>query len=319
GLQLKSRATLPNAVGISMDRGGKVAKYQNESTNPDVTLIGANEDEFIASSYDIGEGRGFTNNDMEYARRVCILGAAVAEKLFKSIYPIGQEIRIENLTLEVVGVFEEIGSVLGQGQDNFVIIPVTLYKKVYGDRRSGSYTIMARNSELAEKTLDEVIGILRTLRKVGPGEENDFEIITNEQLIGQFNDITQYFKLGAFVVAFIALIAAGIGIMNIMMVSVTERTREIGIRKAIGAQKKVIRIQFLVEAIVLSLIGGLIGITLGVLGGNLVAGAIGVSFIIPYDWILIGLTVTTGVGLIFGVYPAIKASNLDPIEALRYE
>ena len=178
---------------------------------------------------------------------------------------------------------------------------------------------MVRNKELMEQTQDEAIGILRKLRKVDPVQPNDFEIITNDQLIEQFNDLTKYVKLGAGVIAFIAIVAAGIGIMNIMLVSVTERTREIGIRKAIGAKKQTILTQFVIEAIALCWLGGLIGIFVGVVGGNIVAGMLGFSVVIPVDWIIIGLLVTTFVGVVFGVYPAMKASNLDPIEALRYE
>jgi putative ABC transport system permease protein len=167
--------------------------------------------------------------------------------------------------------------------------------------------------------MDEVIGAMRKIRKVESWQENDFEIITNEQLIQQFNDLTKYVKLGAGIIAFIALLAAGVGIMNIMLVSVTERTREIGVRKAIGAKKKTILAQFVVEAVSLSWIGGLIGILLGVVCGNMVALWIGVAIVLPVEWIIIGLIVTTFVGVLFGVYPAVKASNLDPIEALRYE
>jgi putative ABC transport system permease protein len=167
--------------------------------------------------------------------------------------------------------------------------------------------------------MDETITAMRKVRKLKGYQENDFEIVTNEQLIEQFNDITKYFKLGAGVIAFIALLAAGIGIMNIMLVSVTERTKEIGIRKAIGARKQSILTQFVVEAVTLSWLGGLIGIVLGLIGGNLVALVLGVSVVLPVEWIAIGLFVTTFVGIVFGVYPAVKASNLDPIEALRYE
>ncbi|MCF8242442.1 MAG: ABC transporter permease [Melioribacteraceae bacterium] len=319
GERLIDMTSLPQAIGLQLDRGGRVVKYGNESTNPDVELIGVNLDEFIVSDRVIGEGRGFTKQDIEYSRNICILGTDIVDKLFPSIYPIGEEIRVGNLSLEVVGILEKKGSVLGASQDNFVIIPITLFTKTYGDSRSGNYTIMAPSAELTQATMDEVIGALRVIRKVKPGEENDFEIITNDQLIDQFNDITQYFKLGAAVIAFIALVAAGIGIMNIMLVSVSERTKEIGIRKAIGAKRSYIRSQFVIEAIVLSQIGGLIGIILGVLGGNLVAVTLGVSVILPVEWILLGLTITTLVGVTFGAYPAFKASNLDPIEALRYE
>jgi len=319
GEKLKEMTSLPVAVGIALYKSSRVVKYENESTNPNVTLMGANLDEIITSNLTVEEGRGFSSQDMEYGRNVCILGIDVADKIFKSVYPVGQNVKVDNMNLEVIGVFERQGSILGQGQDNFFMIPLSYYKKHYGDRSSGVFTIAAPNEEFMERTTDEVVGALRTIRKVPVGEENDFEIVTNDQLIEQFNDITKYFKLGAAVIAFIGLAAAGVGIMNIMLVSVTERTREIGIRKAVGAKKLTIRIQFVVEAIVLSQFGGLIGIIIGILGGNLVAILLGVSVILPIDWIIIGLVVTTFVGITFGTYPAIKASNLDPIEALRYE
>ena len=319
GERLRELTTLPISIGISLTRGGRTVKYGNETTNPNVSVYGANLDEFISNDLEIAEGRGLNNQDMIYAKNVCVMGQDVVNKIFTNVYPIGQSIRVEKMNLEVVGVFAKKGSVLGSGQDNFIAIPLSVYKKYYGDHHSASYTITAPSKELFVKTQDEVIGALRTIRKVEAGKENDFEIITNDQLIDQFNDLTKYFKMGAAGIAFIALLAAGVGIMNIMLVSVTERTKEIGIRKSIGARKGVIRTQFVIEAIVLSQIGGILGILLGVVGGNIVAVVLGVSIILPVDWILIGLTVTTFVGMVFGVYPAIKASNLDPIEALRYE
>jgi putative ABC transport system permease protein len=302
-----------------LDVNSKVVKYGNEKTNPNVAVDGLNLDEVRVNDLIIDQGRGLTQQDIDYGRMVCILGSDVADKLFKNIYPIGQQVRIEFMNLNVIGVYEKRGSVLGSGQDNFVNIPLSVFKKYYGDDRSADYTVMAPDKSKINETMDEVIGALRKIRKIPPGKENDFELITNDQLVEQFNDITKYFRLGAAVVAFIALVAAGVGIMNIMMVSVTERTKEIGIRKAIGARKIMIRSQFLMEAIVLSQIGGLIGIVLGVIGGNIIAVILGVSVIVPIEWIIIGVSVTTFVGILFGVYPAIKASNLDPIEALRYE
>ena len=319
GERLKAITKLPDAVGISLDKGGMVVKYSNEKTNPNVELQGMNLDELRVNDLVIAQGRSFTQQDENYTHMVCILGSDVAEKLFKNIYPIGQEVRIDLMNLRVIGVYEKRGSVLGAGQDNFATIPLSVFKKYYGDERSAGYTIMAPDKSKITETMDEVIGALRKIRKIPPGKENDFEIVTNDQLVAQFNDITKYFRLGAAVVAFIALVAAGVGIMNIMMVSVTERTKEIGIRKAIGARKIMIRSQFLMEAIVLCQIGGLIGIILGVIGGNIIAGVLHVSAILPVDWIIIGVIVTTFVGILFGVYPAVKASNLDPIEALRYE
>jgi putative ABC transport system permease protein len=319
GERLKAITHLPAAVGISQHKDAMVVKYGNEKTNPNVELLGMNLDELRVNDLVVAQGRGFTQQDENYTSMVCILGSDVADKLFKNIYPVGQEVRIDLMNLKVIGVYEKRGSVLGAGQDNFVTIPLSVFKKYYGDRRSATYTIMATDKSKISETMDEVIGALRKIRKLSPGKENDFEIVTNDQLVAQFNDITKYFRLGAAVVAFIALVAAGVGIMNIMMVSVTERTREIGIRKAIGARKIMIRSQFLMEAIVLSQIGGLIGIVLGVIGGNIIAVVLHVSVILPVEWIIIGVTVTTFVGILFGVYPAVKASNLDPIEALRYE
>ncbi len=319
GERLKEITTLPAAVGIKLQKSSRVVKYGSQSTNPDVMLIGVNLDEFIINDYEIEEGRGISKQDEIYARPVCVIGQDIVDKLFKSVDPIGEKIRVDNLNLEVIGTIKKIGSVLGQDQDNFIAIPLSTYKRAYGDKSSAQITVMAESEDLLEKTKNEVIGALRIIRKVPPGKDNDFEIVTNDQLIEQFNDLTKYFKLGAGIIAFIALLAAGIGIMNIMLVSVTERTKEIGIRKAIGARKITIKTQFVVEAVILSLIGGLIGILLGVIGGNIVAVYLKVSAILPLDWILIGLLVTSIVGVIFGVYPAAKASNLDPIEALRYE
>ena len=319
GERLKEMTKLPLAVGISLYKNSMVVKYGNEKTNPTVQLQGLNLDELRVNDLVVGTGRGINMQDENYARMVCVLGSDVAEVLFKNIYPIGQDVRIDMMNLKVIGVYEKRGSVLGASQDNFVTIPLSVFKKYYGDRRSGVYTVMAASKSKIPETMDEVIGALRKIRKIPPGKENNFEIITNDQLVEQFNSITKYFRLGAAIVAFIALVAAGVGIMNIMLVSVTERTKEIGIRKAIGARKIMIRSQFLMEAIVLCQIGGLIGIILGVIGGNIIAVVLHVSVILPVFWIIVGLIVTTFVGVLFGVYPAVKASNLDPIEALRYE
>ncbi len=320
GEKLTAMTTLPVAVGISIYVRGKVVKFGNEKTNPDIPIVGVNQDLFVARDLKIGEGRNLSRSDYDYARFTAVIGTDIRDVLFKNkINPIGQQIKIGNFNFEVVGVFEKRGSVFGQSQDNYICIPVATFEKCFGTERSASFVVMAASDKLIEKTMDEVIGALRKIRKVPVGVENDFEIITNEQLIAQFNDLTKYFKLGAGIVAFIALLAAGVGIMNIMLVSVTERTREIGIRKAIGARRRSILTQFVIEAVSLSWFGGLIGIVAGILAGNLVALQLGVPIVLPVEWIIIGLLVTTFVGVVFGVYPAMKAANLDPIEALRYE
>jgi len=317
--RLKEMTKLPLAVGVTKSKGGKVARFGDNKTNPSVNLSGYNYDGLLVNDIRIAEGRNLTKQDVQIGRRVCIIGQDVKNKLFTNIDPIGQTIKVDKFVLRVVGVAKKQGSVFGSSQDNFIIIPLSLFTRVYGKRGSFGISVRAPNSELFQATIDEVIGAMRTIRKVPPGEDNDFEIVTYDELISQFNDLTKYFKIGAGVVAFIALIAAGIGIMNIMLVSVTERTKEIGIRKAIGAQKSIIRSQFIIEATVLSWVGGIIGIILGIIGGNLVALFLKASIVLPIDWITIGFFVTTSVGVLFGFYPAMKASNLDPIEALRYE
>ncbi|MFZ5946416.1 MAG: ABC transporter permease [Stygiobacter sp.] len=319
GEKLREITKLPVAIGISIGRGGRTIKFRNEKTNPNVSVAGVTYDYFMARDLKVVEGRNFTRSDDEGNKPYAVIGADIVDALFKNIDPIGQIIKVDNFNLEVIGVFEKKGSILGQSQDNFVCIPISVFEKYFGSERSASFIVMCKNKESISETMDEVIGALRKIRKVPAGQDNDFEIVTNEQLIEKFNDLTKYFKLGAAVVAFIALLAAGVGIMNIMLVSVTERTKEIGIRKAIGARKQNILTQFVIEAVSLSWFGGMIGIILGVIGGNIVAVALGVSVVVPIDWIVIGLLVTTFVGVAFGVYPAMKAANLDPIEALRYE
>lgn len=319
GNKLRETTQLPVAIGISQNVSGKTIKFGGLKTNPNVPIAGVNMEYLQAFDLKVAEGRLFTKSDIDYSRPVCIIGTDIVDKVLNKIYPVGQTIKIDNYNFEVIGVIEKRGSILGQSRDNFAVIPIGNFQRIYGSDRSSSFVVMCRDKESISATQDEVTGALRKIRKVGLGQENDFEIVTNDQLIDQFNSITKYFKLGAGVIAFISLLAAGIGIMNIMLVSVTERTREIGIRKAIGARKNNILLQFVIEAVALSWVGGLIGILLGLLGGNLVAIYIGVSVVLPIEWITVGLFVTTFVGVVFGVYPAVKASNLDPIEALRYE
>jgi putative ABC transport system permease protein len=244
----------------------------------------------------------------------------VAKKLFKFIDPLGQEIRVDGLRLKIIGVFEPQGQMFGQSKDNFVLLPLTTFQGKYGKYNTSiNITIMAFSAVSYQYTIEAATGYMRTIRKVPPGEESDFDIFSNESLIMQVAGITQYVRLGAFVIAFIALLAAGIGIMNIMLVSVTERTREIGIRKAIGAKKKNILIQFLIEAVTLCQFGGIIGIVLGIGAGNLAGSFLNASPTLPIDWIIIGVFLCVAIGVTFGTYPAYKAATLDPIEALRYE
>jgi putative ABC transport system permease protein len=217
-------------------------------------------------------------------------------------------------------VLEPKGTSLGGNQDNFVVVPVTTGLNRFGRwNRSLNILVQARDQASYEDTVEQVRGIMRVIRKVPPGKEDDFEIFSNDSLIEQFKSFTMAVRLGVAVISSISLLAAGIGIMNIMLVSVTERTREIGIRRAVGARKRNIMTQFIMEAVVLCEVGGAFGVVFGVLGGNATAYFLKLAPVVPVDWIILGLVICSVVGIIFGTYPAYKAANLDPIESLRYE
>jgi putative ABC transport system permease protein len=318
--RLKKLLVEAKSVGAEQWQFGKIIKSKYESTNPNVQITGVTPEALPNNQWIVTDGRSINNNDLLRYKRVCILGADVSKKIFKFIYPIGQEIKVDGLRLKIIGVFEPQGQAFGQSRDNFVVTPLTTFQNKYGKySRSVNITVMAYSAQTYNYTIETAIGYMRTIRKVPPGEDNDFDIFSNESLIMQVGNITQYIELGAIIVAFIALLAAGIGIMNIMLVSVTERTREIGIRKAIGAKKRNILFQFLIEAITLCQFGGLIGIVLGVSVGNLAGSFLNAQPTLPMDWIIIGVSLCVLIGITFGTYPAYKAANLDPIEALRYE
>ncbi len=307
-------------VGASQDNYGKVIKFRNKETNPTTDVVGLTIGEFRTYNVKIEEGREFMQTDIDYAGRVCLLGHDVYDKLFIGINPVGQVIRIDDQPVKVIGLMEKRPQIFGQSQDNYVLIPISTFQSFYGTKNeSVSITVQSYSDEDYQANMDATIGYLRIIRKVLPGKENDFDIFSNESIMTQINNITGGVKIGAMVISIIALFAAGVGIMNIMLVSVTERTREIGTRKAVGAKKKDILMQFLFEAVVLCLIGGFIGIILGVGVGNIAGSFLDADAVIPYQWILIGLSMCVFVGVIFGTYPAYKAANLDPIEALRYE
>ena len=316
------RAMLDEAklVGAEQWQFGKLFKSNWDETNANVQLVGGTPEAMVTNDWAIDSGRAINQNDMDHNKRVCVLGTDVAKKLFKHVDPLEQEVKVDGLRLTVIGVFAEQGQMFGQSRDNFVATPLSTFQTKYGKTsRSLNITIMAHSSVTYNSTIDAAIGYMRTIRKVAPGEENDFDIFSNESLISQVGQITQYVRLGAIVIAFIALLAAGVGIMNIMLVSVTERTREIGIRKAIGAKKRNILFQFLIEAVTLCQFGGIIGIALGLGAGNLAGKFLNAAPALPLDWVLTGIILCVVVGVGFGTYPAWKAANLDPIEALRYE
>ena len=318
--KVAAKATLAASVGIEGDfwRGQISTRYAK--TAPATRLYGETPGSFPARNWEMDDGRALMDNDVDDARDVCVLGSALAKSAFPYGSAIGEEIKINGYKYHVVGVLAPNGNSLGGRQDNFVIIPITTALNRYG-RWWDDLTILveAGSAESYDDCMEQIRGILRSVRKVPPGEDDNFEIFSNDSLIAQFRSFSKVGSIVVAIISSIALLAAGVGIMNIMLVSVTERTREIGVRRAIGARKRNIMMQFVMEAIVLCEVGGIIGVVLGVLVGNLFAWMMKAPPAIPVDWIVLGLLICSAVGIIFGSYPAYKAANLDPIESLRYE
>ncbi|RXK55767.1 FtsX-like permease family protein [Oleiharenicola lentus] len=307
-------------ISLMLRRGGRVATYMDRRTNPNVMLGGGDENFISSRNYEIAAGRNLGADDVEYGRAVVLLGDELSNKLFPNENPLGRMVRIDGQNYTVVGLLSKKGSSFGQSQDNFAVTPISQFLEAYGRTgRSIAVNIQAKNqAEL--KAIEEVaVGTMRLVRGLDPEDPNDFEVFSNDSLIEAFNSIANTVAVGAFVISAIALLASGVGVMNIMLVSVTERTKEIGIRKSIGAKKRSILSQFLIEAVVLSMVGGLGGIAVGVIGGNIVAGMLNATAVFPWGWAFGGMTVCSGIGIVFGFYPAWKAASLDPIEALRYE
>jgi len=318
--ELKQRAKLPLRVSVADGTGERNIRYKKNRLKKTTELVGV--DEWGLRSYKtyLADGRNFMADDIRFSRNVTILGADIVDILFPFEDPLGKEIQIKGLNYTVIGVTERKGQAFGQSQDYFVMIPITVYIQRFSHRwTSLGINIEAESSEMYEKTMDEVIGLMRVIRKVPPEEENDFAVISNEELMETFAGFTGGIKLFAGAVSVIALLVAGIGIMNIMLVSVTERIKEIGIRKAIGATKRDIMTQFLMEAIFLSQFGGVVGVIMGIAGGNLMAILLKVPAVVPMDWAFYGMAVCSLIGIGFGIYPAWRAANLDPIESLRFE
>lgn len=318
--KLRSRATLPVLVSVAESTSIRNVKYRDRAVKNYLDLVGGDDGTIRSYNAFISDGRNFIDDDIHYAKNVCILGMDIVDRLFPFEDPLGKEIKITGLEYVVVGILERQGDAFGNSKDNLIAIPISTFLNRFSDKRTTlSITIESSSEETFEKTKDEAIGLMRSIRKVKPEEENDFEVNTNTEMIEQFSGFTNGIKLFALLVSIIALVVAGIGIMNIMLVSVTERIKEIGIRKAIGATKKDILTQFLMEAIFLSEFGGVVGIIMGIAGGNIVAILFNIPAVIPFDWALIGLVVCSIIGIGFGIYPAWRAAQLDPIESLRFE
>lgn len=295
--------------------------YESRKTNPNIQVFGSDENYLASSGYELAKGRNFSVQEINSGAGLVILGSEVATTLFKNgINPINKMIRIGSGKYKVIGVLKSKGSSMGFGGDKICIIPIQNARS-YFVSPDGSFTINVINSnpQLMEIALGEATGLFRTIRKVEIGEDDNFEITKSDSLANLLIENLQKVTMGATIIGFITLLGAAIGLMNIMLVSVTERTREIGVRKALGATPKIIKRQFLIESIVICVMGGVLGILLGVITGNLVALSMDIGFYVPWKWIQGGLVLCVGVGLLSGIIPATRAAKLDPIESLRFE
>jgi putative ABC transport system permease protein len=299
---------------------GAQAFYGKLQTNPNLTLCGTDAGFIEVDNFHIDEGRNLSSEDVEFSRRVCAIGHQIVQRLFPKGGAVGRMMRINGRNYEIVGALAEKGQAFGLDEDNVVIVPITTFCEDYGSRnRSINIAVKAKNQIVYQPTEGAAIGAFRRVRRLRPEEASDFEVYGNDSLSGAFRQIAGVIRLGALVISTFALISAGVGIMNIMLANVTERTKEIGIRKSLGARRSHVRIQFIIEALFLSLMGAVSGILLGILAGNGLAVWLKANVVFPWEWALIGVAACSGIGIGFGIYPAQKAAALDPIEAVRHD
>jgi putative ABC transport system permease protein len=321
--EFKERFRFPATVSLSFWATSlATVKYNDVETNPNIGFVGVDENYFQVKGMNIEYGRNFSLNEVIDGQPKVVIGQDIAKKLFnnKPEKAIDQLVTVGSNRYRVIGVLASKGASMNNSNDRAVYAPLLSVKAIYGTRETDYAVLVAvKNAADMEAAQSEASGLFRQIRGLRPGQEDDFEVFASDSLVAILKENTTNLRLATVAIGLMTLLGAAIGLMNIMLVSVTERTREIGIYKALGATAKSILYQFLVEAIVICQLGGIAGIFLGILVGNLVTLALGSSFLIPWNWILLGFTLCMIVGVLSGFYPALKASRLDPIEALRYE
>jgi putative ABC transport system permease protein len=318
----KEQFRFPAAVGISFS-GSNIAtvRYRSEKTNPNVRVVGADENYVNVTDAQLSDGRSFSAAELETGSYVCMLGNGTAKKLFKDKLSaaINQVVSVGEVKCRVIGVLESKGSSMMMNPDNVVIVPLATARGMFGGGNSYLLTVKVLDVKTKDIAQDEAEGLFRAIRKVPLGTADNFTITQNNDLINILMDVTRYIRWAAMIIGMVTLLGSVIGLMNIMLVSVAERTREIGVSKALGARSATIKRQFLTESILISMMGGVAGVIVGMLLGNIFGLVFKVGFVVPWLWMMTGVSICAVVGVVSGIYPAIKASKLDPIVALRYE
>ena len=321
--EFKERFDFPGRVSLAFWANNlSTVKIGDRKTNPNVGFVGVNENYFTNKGMDIEYGRGFSNAEIDDGQAKLVVGRELVKLLFKNKpeKALDQIVIVDNDRYRIIGVLKEKGSSMGNSSDRAAYAPLQNVKARYGTEETEyDLTVAVNNAIDMDAAQSEAMGLFRQIRGLRPGEEEDFEIFASDSLVGILKENTTNLRLATIAIGLMTLLGAAIGLMNIMLVSVTERTREIGIYKALGATRRSILLQFLIEAIVICQIGGIVGIILGILIGNIVTPLLGGSFLIPWGWMLLGFTLCMIVGVLSGFYAALKAARLDPIESLRYE